>query len=153
LGVESEISKSEVSRICAQLDTDIAAWRERSLAEQATPYVFLDATYCKVRIGDRVVSQAVVIATGVTADGHREVLGIDVGDGETEDFWSEFLRSLHVRGRNSVQTSRSPRTNATAARVDAGPRRGCRRAGPTTPASSPCRPNRGSRSSRHTRPP
>jgi putative transposase len=103
LGVESGISKSEVSRICGQLDTDIAAWRERDLSSQTTPYVFLDATYCKARIGGRVVSQAVVIATGVTADGHREVLGVDVGDSETEDFWSEFLRSLRDRGLHGVQ--------------------------------------------------
>ena len=103
LGVESGISKSEVSRICAQLDTDVAAWRERSLAEQATPYVFLDATYCKARVGGRVVSRAVVIATGVTADGHREVLGVDVGDSETEDFWTEFLRGLRDRGLHGVQ--------------------------------------------------
>jgi putative transposase len=79
LGLESGISESEVSRICSQVDTDVAAWSERSLAEQATPYVFLDATYCKARNGGWVVSQAVVIATGVTAGGHREVLGIDVG--------------------------------------------------------------------------
>ncbi len=103
LGVESGISKSEVSRICAQLDTDIAAWRERSLADQATPYVFLDATYCKARVNGRVVSRAVVIATGVTVDGHREVLGVDVGDSENEDFWTEFLRSLRDRGLHGVQ--------------------------------------------------
>jgi putative transposase len=103
LGVESGISKSEVSRICAQLDGDVAAWRERSLAEQATPYVFLDATYCKARVHGRVVSRAVVIATGVTADGHREVLGVDVGDSETEDFWTEFLRGLRERGLHGVQ--------------------------------------------------
>jgi putative transposase len=103
LGVESGISKSEVSRICAQLDTDIAAWRERSLAQQATPYVFLDATYCKARVNGRVVSRAVVIATGVTTDGHREVLGVDVGDSENEDFWTEFLRSLRDRGLHGVQ--------------------------------------------------
>jgi putative transposase len=103
LGVESGISKSEVSRICGQLDTDIAAWRERSLAGQATPYVFLDATYCKARVNGRVVSRAVVIATGVTADGHREVLGVDVGDSETEDFWTAFLRSLRDRGLHGVQ--------------------------------------------------
>ena len=110
LGVESGISKSEVSRICSELDTDIAAWRERSLAEQATPYVFLDATYCKARVGGdangrggRVVSRAVVIATGVTADGHREVLGVDVGDSENEEFWTEFLRSLRDRGLHGVQ--------------------------------------------------
>ena len=93
LGVESGISKSEVSRICGQLDTDIAAWRERDLSVQAIPYVFLDATYCKARVNGRVVSRAVVIATGVTADGHREVLGVDVGDSENEDFWTAFLRS------------------------------------------------------------
>jgi putative transposase len=103
LGVESGISKSEVSRVCGQLDTDIAAWRERSLAQQATPYVFLDATYCKARVNGRVVSRAVVIATGVTADGHREVLGVDVGDSENEDFWTEFLRSLRDRGLHGVQ--------------------------------------------------
>ena len=103
LGVESGISKSEVSRICSQLDTDVAAWRTRSLAGQATPYVFLDATYCKARVSGRVVSRAVVIATGVTADGHREVLGVDVGDSETEEFWTEFLRGLRDRGLHGVQ--------------------------------------------------
>jgi putative transposase len=92
------ISKSEVSRICAQLDEDVAAWRSRPLNEIAFPYVFLDATYCKARINKRVVSQAVVIATGVSADGRREVLGCAVGDSETESFWTEFLRSLRDRG-------------------------------------------------------
>jgi putative transposase len=92
------ISKSEVSRICAQLDEDVAAWRSRPLDEIAFPYVFLDTTYCKARINKRVVSQAVVIATGVSADGRREVLGCAVGDSETESFWTEFLRSLRDRG-------------------------------------------------------
>jgi putative transposase len=103
LGVESGISKSEVSRICSQLDTDVAAWRDRSLADQSTPYVFLDATYCKARVNGRVVSRAVVIATGVTTDGHREVLGADVGDSENEEFWTAFLRSLRDRGLHGVQ--------------------------------------------------
>ncbi len=97
------ISKSEVSRICAQLDADVAAWRSRPLDEIAFPYVFLDATYCKARINQRVVSQAVVIATGVSADGRREVLGCAVGDSETEAFWTEFLRSLRDRGLSGVQ--------------------------------------------------
>ena len=97
------ISRSEVSRICAQLDHDVAAWRSRPLDEQAFPYVFLDATYCKVRISQRVVSQAVVIATGVSADGRREVLGCAVGDSETQAFWTEFLRSLRDRGLTGVQ--------------------------------------------------
>ncbi len=92
------ISKSEVSRICAQLDEDVAAWRSRPLDDIAFPYVFLDATYCKARINKRVVSQAVAIATGVSADGRREVLGCAVGDSETEAFWTEFLRSLRDRG-------------------------------------------------------
>jgi putative transposase len=97
------ISKSEVSRICAKLDVEVAAWRSRPLDDQPFPYVFLDATYCKVRIGQRVVSQAVVIATGVSADGRREVLGCAVGDSETEAFWTEFLRDLRDRGLHGVQ--------------------------------------------------
>jgi len=97
------ISKSEVSRICAQLDTDVALWRTRTLEHIAFPYMFLDATYCKVRINQRVVSQAVVIATGVSADGRREVLGCATGDSETEAFWTEFLRDLRERGLDGVQ--------------------------------------------------
>ena len=91
------ISKSEVSRICAQLDVEVAAWRERPLDAQDFPYVYLDATYCKARVNNRVVSQAVVIATGVSRDGRREVLGCAVGDSETESFWTEFLRELRDR--------------------------------------------------------
>ena len=113
------ISKSEVSRICAQLDEDVAAWRTRPLDEIAFPYVFLDATYCKARINQRVVSQAVVIATGVSADGRREVLGCAVGDSETEVFWTDFLRSLRDRGLGGVQLvisdSHRGLTNAVAA--------------------------------------
>jgi putative transposase len=97
------ISKSEVSRICAQLDADVAAWRTRTLDHIAFPYVFLDATYCKVRLNHRIVSQAVVIATGVSADGRREVLGCATGDSETEAFWTEFLRDLKGRGLSGVQ--------------------------------------------------
>ncbi len=97
------ISKSEVSRICAQLDAEVAVWRTRMLDHIAFPYVFLDATYCKVRINQRVVSQAVVIATGVSADGRREVLGCATGDSETEAFWTEFLRDLRDRGLTGVQ--------------------------------------------------
>ena len=97
------VSKSEVSRICAGLDTEVAAWRTRPLGDQQFPYVFADATYCKARVNGRVVSQAVVIATGVRADGHREVLGCAVGDSETEAFWTEFLRDLRARGLHGVQ--------------------------------------------------
>lgn len=75
LGVDTDISKSEVPRICAGLDEQVAAYDTRPLDPTAFPYMFLDATYCKARLGGRVVSQAVVIATGVSADGRREVLG------------------------------------------------------------------------------
>jgi putative transposase len=99
----SGISKSEVSRICGQLDTEVAIWRTRTLDHIGFPYLFLDATYCKVRLSGRVVSQAVVIATGVSADGRREVLGCATGDSETESFWTEFLRDLRDRGLTGVQ--------------------------------------------------
>jgi putative transposase len=103
LGADSGISKSEVSRICADLDEEISAFRDRSLSASAFPYVFLDATYCKARVNRRVVSQAVVVATGVRADGWREVLGFAVGDSEDGAFWTAFLRSLKARGLHGVQ--------------------------------------------------
>ena len=103
LGADTGISKSEVSRICADLDEEVGAFRDRSLADQRFPYVFLDATYCKARVNRRVVSQAVVIATGVRADGWREVLGFAVGDSEDGAFWTAFLRSLKARGLAGVQ--------------------------------------------------
>src|SRR6187549_2461235 len=83
LGVASGISKSEVSRICAELDDQVAVFRSRSLEAASYPYVFLDATYCKARVDHQVVSQAVVVAIGVRGDGHREVLGVDVGIART----------------------------------------------------------------------
>jgi transposase-like protein len=105
LGADTGISKSEVSRICADLDEQVASFADRDLSEQAFPYVFLDATYCKARVGGgkggkgaRVASQAVVVATGVSADGRREVLGFAVGDSEDGAFWTAFLRSLKARG-------------------------------------------------------
>jgi transposase-like protein len=103
LGVASGISRSEVSRICAELDTQLGVFRGRSLAGVAYPYVFLDATYCKARVNHQVVSQAVVVAVGVTAAGRREVLGVDVGDSEDGAFWTAFLRSLKARGLSGVR--------------------------------------------------
>lgn len=102
LGVGSGISKSEVSRICAGLDTEIARFRERTLTHTSFPYVFLDATFCKVRVGAHVVSQALVVATGVSIDGTREVLGTAVGDSESYEFRREFLTSLKARGLSGV---------------------------------------------------
>ena len=103
LGADTGISKSEVSRICANLDEDVAAFRDRPLRTPRYPYVFLDATYCKARVGRRVVSQAVVVAVGVAADGRREVLGFEVGDTESQPFWTTFLRSLKARGLDGVK--------------------------------------------------
>jgi len=96
------LSKSQVSRMCADLDAEVAQFRNRPLAGRY-PYVWLDATYLKVRQEQRVVSQAVVIAIGVRASGEREVLGLDVGPSEDGAFWLQFLRSLVARGLAGVQ--------------------------------------------------
>ena len=96
------ISRSEVSRICAQLDEQVQAFLERPL-EGDYPYMWLDAKMEKVRDGGRVVGKAVVIAYGVHESGRREILGVDVGAAETEAFWTEFVRSLVARGLQGVQ--------------------------------------------------
>ena len=103
LGIDAGISKSEVSRICAELDAVVAAFRDRPLGHTRFPYLFLDATYVKAHEGASVVSKAIVIATGVGADGHREVLGLAVGDSEDGAFWTAFLRSLRARGLTGVR--------------------------------------------------
>ena len=103
LGVASGISKSEVSRICAELDRDLEAFRARRLDHVEFPYVFADATYVKGRVNGRVVSRAVVVATGVTATGDREVLGVEVGDSESGAFWASFFKGLRARGLDGVQ--------------------------------------------------
>jgi len=103
LGLQAGISKSEVSRICSELDESLDVFRQRALAHVAFPYVFLDATYLKGRSGGAVTARAVVVATGVTIVGEREVLGLAVGDSEDGAFWSEFLRSLRARGLTGVR--------------------------------------------------
>lgn len=103
LGIEAGISKSEVSRICGELDAVVEEFRDRSLAHGEFPYVFLDATYVKAHEGARVVSKAIVIATGVSRTGDREVLGLSVGDSEDGAFWTAFLRSLRARGLVGVK--------------------------------------------------
>jgi putative transposase len=104
LGIDSGISKSEVSRICAGLDEVVTAFRTRRLDHTTFPYVYLDATYLHVRNpASQVVSMAVVVATGITADGGREVLGLDVGDSEDEVFWRGFLTALKKRGLAGVR--------------------------------------------------
>ena len=103
LGAASGISKSEVSRICAELDETLSAFRDRPLDHVEFPYVFLDATYIKARSGGRIVSKAVIVATGVSRNGDREVLGVEVGDSEDGAFWIAFLRSLKARKLHGVQ--------------------------------------------------
>ena len=92
LGVASGISKSEVSRICSELDVGLEAFRARRRDYVEFPYVFADATYVKGRVDGRVVFRPLVVATGVTAGGDREVLGVEVGDSETGAFWTSFFQ-------------------------------------------------------------
>jgi putative transposase len=97
------VSLVVVYGISAALDEPLTAFRTRPLDHVRFPYVYLDATYCKARVNHQIVSRAVVIATGITEDGGREVLGLMVGDSETEVFWTEFLRHLRERGLNGVR--------------------------------------------------
>lgn len=101
LGVE-HLDKSAVSRITAELDEELEIFRTRSL-ETSYAYLWLDATFIKVRAAGRVVNKAVVIAVAVREDGEREILGVDIGDAETEGFWKTFLRSLCRRGLEKVK--------------------------------------------------
>jgi putative transposase len=96
------ISKSDVSRVCEKLDEHVEAFRTRPLVGRY-PYLFLDAKMEKVRDGGRVVAKALVVAHAVHETGRREILSIDVGEAETEPFWTEFLRGLVKRGLTGVQ--------------------------------------------------
>ena len=98
----SGVSKSQVSRLCEEIDEKVNAFLDRPL-EGEWPYVWLDATYVKVRKSGRIVSVAVIIATGVNSDGRREVLGMDIGPSEAETFWTDFLRKLRHRGLRGVK--------------------------------------------------
>src|SRR5665811_192592 len=98
------ISKSEVSRICAALDAEVETFRRRPLTDTAYPYVFLDATYLKVREAGRVVSMAALVATGVAMSGERRILGIELSSGNDEgSAWPAFIRSLVGRGLHGVR--------------------------------------------------
>jgi transposase-like protein len=98
----SGISKSQVSRLCEEIDERVTAFLERPI-EGEWPYLWIDATYVKVRQAGRVVSMAVTVAVGVNTDGRREVLGMGVGPSEAETFWTEFLRKLARRGLRGVK--------------------------------------------------
>ncbi|WP_088182655.1 IS256 family transposase [Sphingobium sp. Z007] len=98
----SGISKSQVSRLCEEIDVRVKAFLDRPI-EGDWPYLWMDATYIKVRRAGRIVSVAVIIAVGVNSDGRREVLGMAIGHSEAEVFWTDFLRSLARRGLRGVK--------------------------------------------------
>jgi transposase-like protein len=96
-----EVSSSTVSRLTTQLDEELQRWRERPLSD--VPYLILDARYEQVRRGGTVVDMALLVAIGITADGHRSVLGVSVSDSEAEVHWREFFQSLLARGLCGVR--------------------------------------------------
>ncbi|TSD81668.1 IS256 family transposase, partial [Mycobacterium sp. KBS0706] len=98
----SGVSKSQVSRLCEEIDEKVQAFLTRPI-EGDWPYLWIDATYVKVRQAGRIVSVAVIVAVGANTDGRREVLGLDVGPSEAETFWTEFLRGLARRGLRGVK--------------------------------------------------
>lgn len=98
----SGISKSQVSRLCEEIDGKVKAFLGRPL-EGDWPYIWIDATYLKVRRGGRIVSVAIIVAVGVNSDGRREVLGMEIGTSEAEPIWTEFLRKLTRRGLCGVK--------------------------------------------------
>ena len=98
----SGISKSQVSRLCEDIDQRVKAFLDRPI-EGDWPYLWIDATYVKVRQSGRIVSVAVIVAVGVNSDGRREVLGMDIGASEAEPFWTAFLRKLARRGLRGVK--------------------------------------------------
>src|SRR6201997_1887287 len=98
----SGISKSQVSRLCGEIDDKVKAFLNPPI-EGDWPYLWIDATYVKVRQQGRIVSVAVIIAVGVNSDGRREVLGMDIGPSEAETFWTAFLRKLARRGLCGVK--------------------------------------------------
>lgn len=98
----SGVSKSQVSRLCADIDDRVKAFLDRPI-EGEWPYLWIDATYLKVRQEGRVVSVAVIVAVGVNTDGRREILGMDIGASEAETFWTDALRKLKRRGLKGVK--------------------------------------------------
>jgi putative transposase len=98
----SGVSKSQVSRLCEEIDQRVKAFLDRPIKGD-WPYLWIDATYLKVRQAGRVVPVAVIVAVGVNADGRREVLGMDIGPSEAETFWTAFLRKLTRRGLRGVK--------------------------------------------------
>jgi putative transposase len=102
MGIDG-ISKSQVSRICAELDTQVTAWRNRPLDAGPYAFVWIDALSMRVREGGRIANTAVLVATGVNHDGQREILGVDIGAAEDGASWTAFLRGLVARGLGGVR--------------------------------------------------
>jgi transposase-like protein len=98
----SGISKSQVSKLCKDIDERVTAFLDRPL-EGEWPYLWLDATYLKVREGGRIVPVAAIIAVAVSSDGRREIIGLGLGPSEAETFWSTFLKGLVRRGLQEVK--------------------------------------------------
>src|SRR5665213_3526979 len=98
----SGVSKSQVSRLCEEIDVRVKAFLDRPI-EGDWPYLWIDATYVKVRQNGRIISVAVIVAVGANADGRREVLGLDIGPSEAETFWTDFQRGLARRGLRGVK--------------------------------------------------
>jgi transposase-like protein len=124
----SGVSKSQVSRLCEEIDVKVKAFLERPL-EGEWPYLWLDATYVKVRQQGRIVSVAVIVAAGVNGDGRREVLGLEIGASEAEPFWTGFLRKLARRGLSGVKLAISDAhegIKAAASKVLSASRQRCR---------------------------
>ncbi len=122
------ISKSQVSRLCAEIDERVNAFLNRPI-EGDWPYLWIDATYMKVRQAGRIVSVAVIIAVAVNTDGVREILGMAIGPSEAEPFWTEFLRSLTRRGLRGVKlviSDAHPGLKAAAAKVLGGTWQRCK---------------------------
>ena len=143
LGMEG-ISKSQVSRLCAEIDERVHAFLARPI-EGDWPYVWLDATYVKVRRNHQIVSVAVIVVAGVNTDGRREVLGMTIGHSEAEPFWVEFLRSLARRGLRGVKLVVSDAHEGLKAAITKVLSATWQGAAYTMPTSLLCRPLAGSR--------
>src|SRR4051812_37431503 len=118
----SGVSKSQVSRLCEEIDGRVKAFLERPI-EGDWPYLWIDATYVKVRQDGRVISVAVIVAVGANSDGRREGLGLDIGPSEAETFWTAFLRKLARRGLAGREARRLGRARGPEGRPREGPQR------------------------------
>ena len=116
----TSFSKSTVSRLATELDSEIEAWREQPLEAGAYPYLFVDARYEKVRVGKKIISEGVLIVLGVRDEGFREILAVEVADTESEATYRELFRSLKERGLKGVDLVTSDEHKGLVAAVERG---------------------------------